>query len=812
MKLKCSQLVFTMIKTYFKTAFRNLLRNRKHALLNILGLGVAIAACIIVFLVIQYENSYDKHLNGYKDIYQVVTKDKDADGEHFTNGVPFPVMQYLRQDNPQYQFAELMQNYGVQVTAKSPGTDNKKFREESGVFFGDPELLKMFEVKFLAGNEAVLNDVNSVAISRSTAEKYFGDWKTALGKTLVLDNDVHDLAVAAVFEDVPQNSDFPFQLVASYEGFKSHDKTWPLDDWGSNTSNHQVYVKLPAGANIPAFNAQLAGFQKKYNSANRASTRQHFLHPLTDIHFDERFATNGDHVTTRSSLYTLAFIGLLIILMACINFVNLSTALAVTRSKEVGIRKVMGSSKAQLSMQVLTETTAVVLVSAVIAVVLSWLALPFVKNIMVVQQELNLFSPGSMLFLSVVVIVTIILSGMYPAFIMGRFKPVEAIKNKISTSKVGSVSLRRVLVVMQFAFSQILIIAVIIAVSQMNFIRNSDLGFNKDATLVVYMNSDSISRMRHDVFRDALKARSDVKEISFAFDPPSSDNSWQSNFAFDKMEDRDFNVQNKMADHNYVKTYGLQLVAGKFYEASDTCREYVVNETLLKKCGVTNPQDAIGKMFRMGGRRPMPIAGVVKDFKQASLRDEVQPLVLSPSKRFYQSAGIKLSSSNMGKSRDEIKRLWDKYFPEYVYNASFLDENIEQFYQAETRLSAMYKVYALLAIFISCLGLYGLVSFMVVRKTKEVGIRKVLGASVQSILYLFSKEFTILITLAFVIAAPAAWYLMNNWLKDFAYKIDIGIGVFLVAIVASVLVAWITVGYKAMSAATANPVKSLRSE
>lgn len=802
-----------MIKTYFKTAFRNLLRNRKHAILNILGLGVAIAACIIVFLVIQYENSYDKHLKSYDTIYEVVTKDKDSEGEHFTNGVPFPVIKYLRQDNPQYKFAELMQDYGVQVTAKAPGMENKKFREETGVFFGDPELLTMFEVKFLAGNAEVLKDVNSVAISRSQAEKYFGDWKTAVGKTVVLDNDVHDLAVAAVFEDVPQNSDFPFLLVASYEGFKAYDKTWPVNDWGSNTSNHQVYVQLPAGTNIDAFNRQLAGFEKKYNSAgNRSSNREHFLHPMKNIHFDERFATNGDHVTSKTSLYTLAFIGLLIILMACINFVNLSTALAVTRSKEVGIRKVMGSSKAQLSIQVLIETTAVVLVAAVIALALAWLALPFIKNFMVVQHTLDLFNPGSILFVVAITVATIILSGIYPAFIMGRFKPVEAIKNKINTSKVGSVSLRRVLVVLQFSFSQILIIATIIAISQMSFIRNTDLGFNKDATLVVYMNADSVSRMRHDAFRDALKARSDVKEVSFAFDAPSSDNSWQSNFAFDKMEDRDFNVQSKLADHNYVKTYGLQLVAGRFYEASDTCREYVVNETLLRKCGVTDPQQAIGKMFRMGGRRPMPVVGVVRDFKQASLRDAIQPVAISPGKRFYQSVGIKLSSNNLGKSKEEIKNLWDKYFPEYVYNSSFLDENINNFYRSEERLSAMYRVYAILAVFISCLGLYGLVSFMVVRKTKEVGIRKVLGASVQSILYLFSKEFTILIAVAFVIAAPAAWYLMNNWLNDFAYKINIGAGVFIIAIVASILVAWATVGYKAMRAATANPVKSLRTE
>lgn len=431
---------------------------------------------------------------------------------------------------------------------------------------------------------------------------------------------------------------------------------------------------------------------------------------------------------------------------------------------------------------------------------------------MVVQHKLSLFNIESVLFILAITVATIILSGLYPALIMGNFKPVEAIKNKINTSKVGSVSLRRVLVVMQFAFSQILIIATIIAVNQMNFIRSSDLGFNKDATLVVYLNSDSVSRSRHDAFKDALKLRSDVKEVSFAFDPPSSDNSWNSNFAFDKMEDKDFNVQLKQADQNYAKTYGLQLLAGRFLSPSDTIREFVLNETMLKKCGVKNPQDAVGKMFRIGGRKPMPVVGVVKDFKQASLRDEIQPIAMFTQKRWYQTAGIKLSGTNLGKTRDEIKTIWDKYFPEYVYNASFLEENINKFYEAEQRLSSMYKVYALLAIFISCLGLYGLISFMVVQKTKEVGIRKVLGASVQNILYLFSREFTILITIAFILAVPSAWYLMHSWLNDFAYRIKIGTWMFAVAIAVSIIIAWITVGYKAIKTAKANPLKSLRTE
>lgn len=804
-----------MIRTFIKTAFRNLIKNRKHAFLNVFGLAVALAACIIVFLVIQYETSYDKHIKKYSGIYQIVTKDVDAEGEHFNSGVPFPAIKYLRQDFPQYTFTELMQNNDIQVTAKADGgvAGVKKFFEENGMFYGEPELLQMFEVKFLSGNSDVLKDVNSVALSRSTAEKYFGNWNEAIGKRISIDNSDYDLQVAAVFEDVPQQSDFPFKLVASYSGFVAHEGNgWPLTDWGSNTSNHQVYLTLPDKSNIAAIDRQLNIFEKKYRTENKESTRSHFLQPLSKVHFDDRLSNNGDHVTTKTSLYTLAFIGLLVILMACINFVNLSTALAVTRSKEVGIRKVMGGSKAQLRVQVFFETGLVVASSAVLALVLSYLVLPYVKNIMVVQGKLDLFNPGCLLFIGAITVVTILLSGIYPAFIMGRFNPIEALKSKINTSKVGSISLRRALVVLQFSFSQIFIIATIIAISQMNFIHNADLGFNKESVLLLRMNSDSVTRTRLKAFKDELLTRSDVKQVSFGFDAPSSENSWSSNFAFDKMEDKDFSVQLKFGDENYLSTYGLKLAAGRFYGASDTCREYVVNETFVKKTGFANPEDALGKMLRLGGRRPMEVVGVVKDFKQQSLREAVTPIAISPKIKNYQTAGIKLSSSNFLKSNKDIQQVWDKYFPEYVYNATFLDESINRYYQSEQRLSSMYKVYAILAIFISCLGLYGLISFMVVQKTKEVGIRKVLGASVKSIMYLFSKEFTVLITIAFVLAVPAAWYLMHIWLNDFAYRVKIGGWVFAVAIFISIIIAWITVGYKALRAAIANPVKSLRTE
>lgn len=807
-----------MFSSYIKTAFRNLARHGRHTLLNVTGLAVALAACIIVFLVIQYETGYDKHIKGYKQIYQLTVKNTNGDGEDFQSGLPFPAISYLRKDFSSYAFAQLMSNYGTQVTAlKEDGAadPDKKFREESGVFYAEPELARMFELQFVAGSPDVLKEVYNVVLSETMARKYFGEPSTAMGRRIRFGNEPSSFQVAGVFRDMPANTDFPFSIVASYEGFRAtnpDNNGWPLDDWGTNTSNHQVYVKLPDPAAAKAFAGQIFTYEKKYNQDNPNSTRNYLLHPLANVHFDERFSNNGDHITSRKSLYTLGFVGLLILLMAIINYVNLSTAVAVTRGKEVGVRKVMGGSTGQLKTQVFVETSLVVLFSVLLAVGLTYAALPFVKNFMVVQERLTVFNPGALLFLLQVTLVTILLSGFYPALVMGRFNPVEAIKNKINTSRVGSLSLRRVLVILQFAFSQIFIIATIIAISQMRYIQRMDLGFNKESVLLISLNSDSLVQSRMEIFRDALQSRADVKELSYSFDAPSSDNTWSSNFALDEMVDRDFNTNLKFADANYPKTYQLRMVAGKWYGPSDTTREYVINETLARKCGFANPGDAVGKLLRMGGGNPKPVVGVVADFKVSSLREELPPIVLAPRKRFYGVLGVRLNSQNLGRSRDEIKVAWDRIFPEYVYNTAFFDENIQNFYRQEERLSKMYRTYAILAILISCLGLYGLISFIVVQKMKEVGIRKVLGARLMDILFMFSREFTILVLVAFIIAAPVAWYMMHKWLQDFQYRITPGIGVFAAAMVISVVVAWITVGYKAIMAATVSPVKSLRSE
>lgn len=805
-----------MLKSFFVTALRHLNRNRKHALLNIAGLGVALAACLIIFLVIQFEYSHNSNFRNRDQIFQVATLDVDQEGEHYTGGVPFPLINHLRQDYPQFLFGRFMQNYGAQVTVRKQGNgkvNDDKYLENMGLFFAEPEIATIFELQFLAGTAQALKGVDQVVLSQKWATRYFGSWQKAIGKRLNLDNEPYDLTMAAVFEDLPDNCDFPFQMLASFASFEAHNSTgWPLNDWGSITSNHQVFTLLPPGTNAEAFSKLLKHIEKKYNPENKENSRQHFLNPLAKLHFEERYSASGDHTAKWSYLYTLASIGILILVMACINFVNLSTALAVSRSREVGVRKVMGGTRGQVRMQVLVETTVVVLVAALLGIFLAWLTLPYLKNVVVIQTQLVLFQPSVFAYLLSVAACTILLSGFYPALVMGAFPPVEAIKNTLQARTVGNISLRRALVIIQFAFSQVFIIATIIAIYQMDYIQNADLGFKKEGILLLHGSSDSASRSRFAAFKNELLARPDVKKVSLSFDAPSSTNSWQTNFAFETTQDRDFSLGIKVADEDYVSTYGLQLLAGRSFGPGDTAKEYMVNETFLKKVGVKDPQEAIGKRIRLGGNSFKPICGVLKDFHTQSFRENIPPLAIFPNKRHMGLTGIFLSSNHLGQSSKEIQTLWDRYFPEYVYNAEFLDESVARFYKQEERTRLLYKVYALLAIFISCLGLYGLISFIVVQKTRELGIRKVLGASVQSLVLLLSREFTLLIGIAFIIAAPVAWYAMHLWLQDFAYKVTIGPQVYLLGLLVSAVVAWLTVGYKSFQAAMANPIRNLRTE
>jgi putative ABC transport system permease protein len=816
------------LKHYLASAWRNLAFRKGTNFLNILGLGIGLAGCLVIFLIEQHEWSYDRYHKNAARIYQVVKNTKTPQGDEFHVSVPFEMTRALRQDYPQIRFTEIYTSYGSQVTvpaiaaagpsaaAGRPASPDRKFVEETGLFYAEPALFDFFDVKWLSGDAKVLEQPNMVVLCQSLAEKYFGRWNLAIGRTILLDNAI-TARIEAIIADPPANTDFPFMAVVSYKTFLANSSIFGFGDlsgWGWSVSSHQIYALLPENTNPAAIDKSLPAFVAKYYQGDQTSKKIYFLNPLSAIHFDTRFDNNGDHVSSKSSLYTLDFIGLLIILMACINFINLATALAATRAREIGIRKVMGSSRAQLAGQVLADTGLIVLLALGLALLLAQLSLPYVRYISAIDSPLHLFNKGTALFIVVVLIITTLLSGVYPALQLSSFNPIEAIRNKFTAAQAGGYNLRRILVVLQFSFSQILIIATLIAVSQMEYIRNADLGFTKESVLLLKGNTDSTFLARERAFKQELLSRPDVRAVSFSENTPS-EGQHAANFGFDRIEtDQPFYADLKFGDVDYANTYSMTMAAGRWYTKDDTTGETVINETMAQKLGVRDPGQAIGKEIRIGstGGRWRRIIGVVKDFKNFSLKQAVPPNIIIRNRNNSSLTGIRLSSNNLGRSSREIETIWNKYYPEFAFNPSFLDERIESFYRQERRLSTSFKLYTLLAILISSLGLYGLVSFLVVQKTKEVGIRKVLGASIGNIVYMFSREFTILISIAFLIAAPVAYYLMHGWLQEFVYRIRIGSGVFMLAVLTSLGFSWITVGYKSVRAALVNPAESLKAE
>ena len=514
-------------------------------------------------------------------------------------------------------------------------------------------------------------------------------------------------------------------------------------------------------------------------------------------------------------LNVLWLIAAFILLIACVNFVNLSTAQAVNRAKEVGVRKVLGSNKSQLQTQFIVETFLIVISAVILAAGITLFALPYVNKLLEISLSFNVLSnPAIILFLVTVTIVVTAFAGFYPSIVLSRFNPVNALKSKLTANTTKGISLRRGLVVFQFIIAQALIIGTLIIVQQMNYFMNQPLGFDKDAIVNVPYRPDSTGGKLTDYLKQQLLSNG-VQAVSFNSNSPIEDNNNMfTTFKFDgAIKDADFQAITKFADNDYVPTYKLQLVAGKNLQPSGYTREFLVNESFVKSLGLKKPEDIIGKEINMmNGLIKCPVVGVVKDFNDRSLRQSLSPLLIATNATMYRQASIKLSTTNMATAMQSIKKIWEQTFPNYVYEYRFLDDKIASFYKQENQLSQLYKIFAAIAIFLSCLGLYGLASFMAVQRIKEVGIRKVLGASSANIVYLFSKEFVLLISIAFLIATPLAWYFMNKWLQDYAYRINISWWLFLAGGIAAIVIALATISFQAIKAAMANPVKSLRTE
>ncbi len=802
-----------MIKNYFKTALRNLQRNKSYAIINTLGLAVGMAACLLIFLVAKFETSFDDFHPKKKSIYRVSTEFHDQGDISYNSGIPFPTGPALRIDYPQIKEVACIFRQGGQITAETNGRQLKKLNEDN-FYYAEPEFFRMFNFPWLAGDpKTSLNDPYSVVLTQATAEKYFGDWKLALGKTIKYEN--RDLyTVRGILKNIPANSDFPLSVVVPYSALQHTRVKDNLNDWVSTFGGAYCFVVLPPELPVKTFNADLKVFFKKYKPAEY-SHDSGIAQPLSEIHYDERFGNYGDHTFSHSLVNALSLIGLFLVLIACVNFINLATAQAINRSKEVGVRKVLGSRRTQLAFQFLSETALITFVALSLAILIAALILPFLNKLLEVQMTLNVINnPSIILFLLIIGISVTFLSGLYPAIIVSGFNPIIALKSKVSPKMVGGISLRRVLVVLQFAIANILIIGMLIVVRQMDFFQDYSLGFTKASVINVNLPGDSANHARIDYLRDRLLANPDIENVSFSFRSPSAQGNWNSDFKFDHAtKNTDFSANLKWADADYFKTYNLQFVAGRPYYPADTVREFVVNETLVKELGIRNPQDAIGKQINFwDGGKVANIVGVIRDFNSYSLRQPMAPVVLSTWNDVYQTINIKIKPHKEKPTLAYVEKLWNATYPNYVYDYKFLDDTITSFYKQENQLSQLYKIFAGIAIFISCLGLYGLVSFMAAQRTKEVGIRKVLGASARNIVYLLSKEFTLLIFVSFVISAPIAYYLMHKWLQNYTYRIPLNVSIFLIAVLSSIIIAWVTVGHRAIKAAMANPVKSLRTE
>jgi len=784
-----------MIRNYIIIAFRNIRRNWSYAFLNVFGLTLGIASCLVIFLIVRNELTYDNFAKADRT-YRVTLNAID-----FNSNVSLAVAPAMRTDFPELKVSQVMYSHQVMVKV-----NNNRFRENDFAF-ADENFTGIFDYQWIAGDpKTALREPNAIVLTESLAKKYYGD-KNPMGQVINIENQIN-AKVTGVIKDVPGNRSLPLSMLVSFETIRPQMKGNMSTFWAIG-GGFFTFMLLPDHYAIQQVKNRIPAFLKKNWGLNPKDVRLP-LQPLKDIHFDQRYINNIITPTSKDTYYALFGVALLIIITACINFINLATAQAIKRAKEVGVRKVLGAQRSQLIKQFLGETTSLVSMALFLGVGLAALFLSEAGAWLNIKIEAGqLTQPLVLAWIGAVTILVILIAGLYPAFVQSAFQPVDSLKN--NTGHVGrGFTLRKGLVVAQFAISQILIVGTLVVAHQMDFFENQDLGFNKNAVISVTLPDSG----KIEVFRHELANNPGVKKVSFSSGAPSYNNNFTSFSAPAFGVTTDDVTEVKFIDENYIDMFGMKMLAGETFtklSAKDTAQNFVANETLINKIGFTDPQKAVGKHIRLNGREAT-IIGVVQDFQSESKHKKRRACALEYVPGNFFMASIKIQPAAMNKTIERISKSWSALFPDNLFQYQFLDEHIASFYTQEQKVYTAFKLFSSIAILIGCLGLYGLITFAASQRTKEIGIRKVLGAPVMSIVGLFSKEFIILISIAFVIAAPVGYYAMHNWLQNYAYHISLDAGIFVVSIVASVCIAMITISYQAIKAALVNPVKSLRSE
>jgi putative ABC transport system permease protein len=793
-----------MLKNYLLLAFKNLRKQKMFSLINILGLTVGITCCLMIFLFIMNELSYDNfHKNG-AGIYRAM-RVGNFNGENVE--VPYvspPYAPALLNDYPD----AIQRAVRVRPDNDLMTYNNISFNEQN-VYLADSNFFELFSFPLLKGDPAtVLNEPGSIVLTAATAKKYFGN-NDPIGKVLQMNQQLQ-LKVTGIAKDVPVNSHLNFDMVVPLSNFRG--ANW-MNRWPDNSLF--VYVQLKPGADPRQLSKRFPQFMDKYMGKTFAENGFKLglkLNPLKDIYFEKESPFDNVKHGSKKTVYIFMSIAILILIIACINFMNLATARATDRSKEVGLRKVLGALRKQLIGQFIFESILFATVAALLAILLLQLAMPAYTSLLGYQLPRYWNNPLFYIFIIGVVVIVGLLAGSYPALLLSSFSPIDSLKGKLRTGKNGAF-FRKALVVVQFGISVLLIISITIIMSQMDYVKNTDLGFNKEQSMIVKLDNKEIWEQKFQ-FKKELEQSPAVESVSLMSGEPGG---YHDIYSFETearpAEKLMFNTE--FADFEYVKTLGLKIIAGRDFSTqfgTDSLQSVIVNRSAASKLGYT-PGQAIGKWLKdiMRDSIRRSIVGVVEDFHYTSLKEPIGALVISPGND-QRLVLIKLKSNQLQSTIADIKKMYSGLASAFPFEYVFLDEKFNDLYKSETRQESILSIFSVIAISIACLGLFGLASYTAVKRTKEIGVRKVLGSSVQNIVVLLSKDLLKPVLLGTLIAVPAGYYAMSKWLQGFAYRVSLHWWMFVAAAAAAVVIALLTVSYQAIKAAVANPVKSLRTE
>ena len=794
-----------MIKNYLLLAIKHLKKQKVFSVINILGLTVGITCCLMIFLFIMNELSYDNfHKNG-KNIYRVLRVGNN-NGER--REIPYlspPYGPTLVSDYPD----AIQKQVRIMKDNNLISYNNISFNE-TNIYLTDKNFFNFFDFHLLKGDTAtVLKDPNSIVLTQTAAKKYFGN-DDPIGKTLEF-NKKQQLKVTGIAADVPINSHLQFDMVIPLELYRPMNPDW-FTQWPNN--GLFTYVQLNPAVDPKQLSKQFPSFMDKYLGEFFATAGFKMgltIQPLKDVYFATDALDKVKH-GYKKMVYIFMSIAILILLIACINFINLATARATDRSKEVGLRKVLGAVRKQLVSQFMMESILFATVASILSFGLAQILMPAYTNLLGYQLPSFWNDTRVYGFIIAVIIIVGLLAGSYPAFLLSSFTPIESLKGKLKTGLKGAF-FRKALVVFQFGISVLLIVSVIVIMSQMNYLRNTDLGFNKEQSMIVRFDNLSISAKKKQ-FKIELLSIPVINSVSLMSGEPGG---FHDGYSFESQAkpDEKMMFSTEFTDLDFVKTLGLKIIAGRDLSESfttDSAQAVLINRNAANKLGYT-PEQAIGKWIKNVSRDSVrrTIVGVVEDYHYVSLKDPIGPLVISPG-RDRRLALIKLKTDRMQSTIASIKKIYTAAAPDYPFEYKFLDEQFDRHYKTEAKQQAVLGIFSAIAIFIACLGLFGLASYTAIKRTKEIGVRKVLGSSIQNICFLLSKDLLRPVLLGTLLATPVGYYAMHKWLQGFAYRIDIHWGMFAVAVFTAMVIALLTVGSQAIKAALANPIKSLRTE